>query len=269
MTAAAAPAKALRGLAATMRVLGAGLADMLLPSVCPACGQADVSAAGLCDECNVELLSLIALPYCPRCASTLGPGVPARDDGCHECPTPLPRFARAVRLGPYAGPLRQVIRDLKYHRCDAMLARAGRMLARAVAGKCGGESFDVIVPVPAHWRRRLGRGTDHSMSLARAVAAELPAPVEPELVRIRHTPPQTHLSRTRRLANVRNAFAARAPRAVAGANILLVDDVTTTGATVNEAARTLLKAGASRVTVAVLAKSEPPTAYAEHFTGGT
>ena len=267
MTAAAAPTRALRGMAAAIGVLGAGLADMLLPAVCPACGQADISAAGLCDECNVELLSLIALPYCPRCASTLGPNVPARQDGCNECPTPLPRFAGAVRLGPYAGPLRQAVRDLKYYRSDIMLALVGKMLARAVAGKCEGESFDFIVPVPAHWRRRLGRGTDHSMSLARAAARHLSAPVERELIRIRHTPPQTHLSRTRRLANVRNAFAAPTPRAVAGANILLIDDVTTTGATVNEASRTLLKAGASRVTVAVIAKSEKPTAYAEHFSG--
>ncbi len=253
-------------IAAAAQMLGEGLADMLLPPVCPACGEADISAGGLCDACNVELLSLIALPYCPRCVSTLGPNVPARQDGCNECPTPLPRSAGAVRLGPYAGPLRRAVRDLKYHRSDLMLALTGRLLASAIAGRCEGESFDFIVPVPAHWRRRVGRGTDHTMSLARVVAGRLAMPVERELVRIRHTPLQTHLSRTRRLTNVRNAFTAPVPRAVAGADILLIDDVTTTGATVNEAARTLLKAGASRVTVAVIAKSEPPTAYAEHFT---
>ena len=247
------------------RMLGEGLVDLLLPPVCPACGEAEISSAGLCNACNVELLSLIALPYCPHCATTLGPNIPAREDGCSQCPTPLPRFFRAVRLGPYAGPLRSAVRDLKYHRRNVMLAVTGRLLARAVGGKCAGERFDAIVPVPSHWRRRMSRGTDHATAMARAIAKQLSAPVDRELVRVRHTPPQTHLSRTRRLANVRNAFAVRDSRAVAGANILLVDDVTTTGATANEAARTLLKADASRVTLAVIAKSEPPTAYAEHF----
>ncbi len=250
---------------AAARMAGRGMVDLLLPAICPSCRQADISAAGLCDECNVKLLSLVALPYCPRCASTLGPNVPARDDGCNECPTPLPRYATAVRLGPYADPLRQAVRDLKYHQSDVTLGRISQMLAQAVAGS-EIDRLDFIVPVPAHWRRRVGRGVDHSAALARAIAGNLNLPVDAELTRIRHTPPQTHLSRTRRLANVRNAFAAPHPRAIAGARILLVDDVTTTGATVNEAARTLLKAGAYSVSVAVLAKSEPPTAYAEHFT---
>lgn len=251
---------------AAARMLGEGLVDLLLPPVCPACGEAEISSGGLCNACNAELLSLIALPYCPRCATTLGANIPARQDGCNECPTPLPRFGRVVRLGPYAGPLRRAVGDLKYHRREVMLAITGRLLALAVAGKCAGESLDMIVPIPAHWRRRISRGTDHAAALARAIAGPLSVPVERELIRVRHTPPQTHLSRTRRLTNVRNAFAARDGRAVAGASILLVDDVTTTGATTNEAARTLLKAGASSVTLAVIAKSEPPTAYAEYFT---
>jgi len=253
-------------MAAAARMLGEGLVDLLLPHVCPACGRAGISAGGLCDACNLELLSLIALPYCPRCGSSLGVNIPARKDGCSECPTPLPRFARAIRLGPYAGPLRSAVRDLKYHRRNTMLTVTARLLAHAIAGKCQEQRFDIIVPIPAHWRRRLSRGADHAAAISRAIAGLLSLPVEQELLRIRHTPPQTHLSRTRRLANVRNAFAARNPRSLAGANVLLVDDVTTTGATANEAARTLLKAGASHVTLAVIAKSEPPTAYAEHFT---
>lgn len=253
-------------LIAAARMLGGGLVDMLLPAVCPSCQRADITAAGLCDACNMAMLSLVALPYCPRCASTLGPNVPARQDGCNRCPTPLPRFAAAVRLAPYAGPVRRAVRGLKYHKGDVMLAQIGRMLAEAIAARCEDERLDCIVPVPAHWRRRIARGTDHSAALVRAMARHMTIPVERGLIRVRHTPPQTNLSRARRLANVRNAFSAPTPSAVAGAHVLLVDDVTTTGATVNEAARTLLKAGASRVTVAVIAKSEKPAAYAEHFT---
>ena len=90
-------------------------------------------------------------------------------------------------------------------------------------------------------------------------------PVGDELVRVRNTPPQVNLSRTGRMANVRDAFAVRHAAGVRGANVVLTDDVTTTGATANEAARTLLRAGANDVTLAVLAKAEPPRAYAGHW----
>ncbi len=88
-----------------------------------------------------------------------------------------------------------------------------------------------------------------------------------QLIRVRHTPPQVHLPRTRRIENVRGAFAVRTKRRIEGARVVLVDDVTTTGATANEAARTLLKAGASNVHLAVIAKAEPPRAYETAVTG--
>ena len=99
-------------------------------------------------------------------------------------------------------------------------------------------------------------------AIAARVARNLDLPVGDELIRIRHTPPQVRLPRTRRIQIIRGAFSVSSPRSLAGTNVLLVDDVTTTGATANEAARTLLQAGASKVTLAVVAKAEPPTAYA-------
>ena len=247
------------------RVCFSGFVDLLLPEVCRACGAQHVDAAGLCMECNVRLLSLVALPYCPRCGSTLGPNIPVRDDGCAGCGPTLPRFARVIRLGPYADPLRSVIRELKYHRCEALRRRLGLLLGQAVAACCDLDRFDLALPVPMHWIRRLARGYDHAGVLARAVARELRLPVGEALVRVRNTPPQVHLARSRRIENVRGAFAVRGKNAVTGARILLVDDVTTTGATANEAARALLDAGALRVTLAVTAKAEPPTAYATHW----
>ena len=122
--------------------------------------------------------------------------------------------------------------------------------------------FDVVLPIPMHWLRRLGRGFDHARAIAAGLARELSLPLGRELVRIRNTPPQVNLSRTRRMENVRGAFAVRDRVAIAGAQVLLVDDVTTTGATASEAARALLDADAAGVTLAVLAKAEPPTAYA-------
>ena len=249
----------------TLTDCAAGMADLLLPVVCSACGSGPQEADGLCRRCNRMLLSLVSLPYCPRCGSTVGPNIPIGDDGCAACPTTLPRFARTVRLGPYHQPLRGVIHDLKYYRCNIMRRRLGRLLGQAVAGQCRGELFDLALAVPMHWRRRLARGADHAAILARAVAGQLKLPAGDELIRIRHTPPQTNLPRSQRIRNVRGAFAVRRAGSIAGANVLLIDDVTTTGATANEATAALLKAGAARVCLAVIAKSEPPTAYGRHF----
>ncbi len=259
-----------------------GAVDLLFPDVCTGCDSAVTDTTGLCGACEVKLLSLIALPACPRCGSTLGPHVPAREDGCGNCPHPLPRFARVHRLGPYAPPLRRIVQDIKYRRSVALLRRLSALLAErlrtqeyadartpdAAAGVLDPDAplpppFDVVLSVPMHWRRRLVRGFDHAALLADALARELRLPLGDDLVRTRPTPPQVHLPRTRRLENVRNAFALRRRSDLTGARVLLVDDVTTTGATAGECARTLLNGRAARVTLAVLAKAESPVAYTE------
>jgi ComF family protein len=239
-----------------------GLVDLVLPDVCAGCGSRLAADNGLCPQCSMQLLALIATPYCPRCGASSGPNVPASADGCFVCPEPMPRYSRLVRLGPYQPPLRSVIRQMKFRRQEAMLRRLGELLARAIEGQCPGDEYDLVMPVPMHWRRRLARGGDHARSLARCIARPLDLPVGDELIRIRHTPQQAHLSRTARIENIRGAFEVLRPRDIAGARIILVDDVSTTGATANEAARTLLDAGASRVTLAVVAKAQAARAYA-------
>jgi ComF family protein len=259
-----------------LRWFGAGAIDLLLPGVCMACGREDISDGGLCQSCNVKLLSLVAAPYCRRC----GAGLPAGQEpfeNCLSCPPTLPRFESVIRLGSYAEPLRSVVRGMKYHRQEALRRRLGTLLAAAVRaratqispGGAGGfneadsKPLDLVLSIPMHWRRRLARGYDHARILAATLARELDLPLGHELIRIRHTPPQAHLSKTRRLENVRGAFDASGKTTLAGSHVLLVDDVTTTGATADEATRALLKAGVSSVTLAVIAKSEPPRAYAE------
>jgi len=259
-----------------------GFADLLLPAVCGACGRAGPLEGGLCGRCRLELLSLVAVSSCPRCGGSLGPNVPARPDGCGQCHSTLPRFARTYRLGPYAGCLRRAIRDLKYRRNLRLRGNLTRLLAERIraAGAAGAADNtdcdtigpdagdaqtrrpEVVLAVPMHWLRRLGRGFDHARAIAAGLARELDLPLGCELVRVRNTPPQVNLPRTRRLENVRGAFAVRSTASIAGADVLLVDDVTTTGATADEASRVLLAAGAQSVTLAVLAKAEPPAAYA-------
>lgn len=250
------------------RLFFSGLFDLLLPGVCPGCSRAEIGAGGLCDACNVKLLSLVALPYCLRCGSTIGPNIPAYPDGCPQCPNPLPRFDRVFRLGPYADPLRPAIGSLKYRNRCGLFNRLGETLAevvRAGAEEPLFESYDVVVPAAMHWVRRLFRGGDHAALLAEELGRSLGVPVGHELLRVRNTPPQVHLSRAGRVANVRGAFVAAGKSSLNGARVLLVDDVTTTGATANECARTLLKAGAQKVSLAVIAKAEKPAAYTQHW----
>jgi len=244
----------------------AGAVDLFLPAVCAACGRNLPLDHGLCQRCRLELLTLVSIASCPRCGGSLGPNIPPRSDGCGQCHHTLPRFSRVHRLGPYTGCLRQTIRDLKYRRRLGLRGHLAHLLAQRIKANddedSGHAPYHVVLPVPMHWLRRIGRGFDHARAIAKGLARELNLPLGCELIRIRNTPPQVHLPRTRRLTNVRGAFAVRSPETIAGARVLLVDDVTTTGATADEATRTLLAAGADRVTLAVLAKAEPPTAYA-------
>ena len=248
-------------IAAAMRTVLAGLGDLLLPNLCSGCQSGDVDHQGLCDECNLALLKLVALQYCPRCGNVPGPDIPIRDDGCYACPTPMPRFARIYRLGPHTEPLRNIIIQVKYHRNLRMVKRMGAMLAQAVMASSA-ESFDVVMSVPMHWRRRIARGCDHAKVLAREIGKQIDLPLGDDLIRNRHTPPQVGLSRARRIANVFGAFSVRDVRPVQGARILLVDDVITTGATANEAARALFHAKAESVHLAVIAKAGKVRPYA-------
>jgi ComF family protein len=249
-----------------LRGIAAGFIDLLLPGACAGCDRAATDATGLCDKCGIRRLQLVALPYCRRCGATLRQNVPAYPDGCVECPNPLPRFSRVFRLGPYAPPLRNIVHDLKYHARTGIAGRTMDLLAERIAEDARDAPFDVIAPTPMHWARRLGRGVDHARLLAEMLGKGLAVPVGTELVRVRNTPPQVHLTRTQRIANVRGAFAVAHRPAIAGARVLLVDDVTTTCATASEAARTLLRAGALDVALAVIAKAEPPRAYTQHWT---
>lgn len=249
------------------RTAASGLLELLLANTCAGCGETDATASGLCDACNERLLSLVALPYCPRCGTTVGPNIPVWEEGCSACPQPLPRFVRVHRLGPYTRPLRRAIQQMKYRRREVLRGRLGRLLAEAAAPAHAEAPFDLVVPVPMHWLRRIQRGYDHARVLAEEVARTLRVAVGCELIRTRNTRPQVGLGHTGRIENVRGAFRVASRRAVEGANILLVDDVTTTGATASEAARTLLRGEALRVSLAVVAKSEAPTAYGRHWRG--
>jgi ComF family protein len=235
-------------------VLRAAL-NLLFPARCPSC-QAFTDHVGLCQPCTRELRH-VEPPLCPICGLPF-PGY-ARD---HRCPTCRARRRRFVRdrasffyqRGPDAdtGALARVLHDFKYRR-DVTLAP---VLADLLIRRCPlAVTHDLIVPVPLHRDRLRWRGFNQSLLLARRLGARFTVPVDPfTLVRTRPTPPQVGLDEADRRRNVAGAFAVARTAAVAGHNALLVDDVYTTGATVEECARILKRAGARHVDVLVLAR---------------
>jgi ComF family protein len=133
----------------------------------------------------------------------------------------------------------------------------GELLANARVEQIATLAPDCVLPIPMHWTRRMWRGANSPETIAEQLGRRLGVPVASHLLaRRRRTAPQASLSPRRRAANVRGAFHVRQHADLPGARLLLVDDIMTTGATVNEAAKTLCRAGAAVVAIAVLARAE-------------
>jgi ComF family protein len=234
-----------------------GLLHVLLPAPCLGCGEPLLSSAplGLCAACRGRLAPPGSGIYgvCAVCSGPLEAFDPPPGYRCGACRERPPAFDRLLALWTYRPPLDAVVQGLKFRRLDYL----GRHLANALADGFGEalDGFDGIVPVPLHWRRRLLRGYNQAERIARPLAGRLGLPVVAALRRSRPTPPQTSLGKAARLANLRRAFRVPHPRKVRGLRLLLVDDVATTGATLEAAAAALCRAGAAGVTAVVAART--------------
>jgi ComF family protein len=231
-----------------------GLHHVLLPAPCLGCGEPlpAKAALGLCTPCRGKLAPL-SRNACAVCAGPIDAFEPPAGYRCGACRGQPPAFDRLLALWTYREPLDAVIQGLKFRRLDYL----GRHLAVAIADGLGEalDGFDGVVPVPLHWRRHLTRGYNQAERIARPLAGRLGLPLIPALRRSRPTPPQTSLGKTGRLANLRRAFRVPRPGTVRGLRLLLVDDVATTGATLDAAAAVLQRAGAGGVTAVVAART--------------
>jgi ComF family protein len=237
--------------AATVRLVLDPVLSVVFPSQCACCGQTVTrpTRGPLCEPCWA------ALPRhgCPLCRCGLP--LPGRASACARCRRGRNPIAAGASLGPYEGPLRTAIHELKYRgrrRVAGRLAEAllGRPEVTPVLG--GGA---LLVPVPLHPRKRRERGFNQSELLAEAISARAGVPlVKDALVRRRETGTQTGLSAAARRANVRGAFAVRRRARIEGQRIVLLDDVYTTGATALACAQALLAAGAREVRLLTLAR---------------
>jgi ComF family protein len=220
------------------RLLGAAL----FGGSCYLCRGA--ASAILCAACEADLPRL-AGPRCPRCALDS-----PRGELCGRCLTEAPHYDATVAALAYQFPADALVHALKFR---GELALAG-FLGKEILRNISLVEIDCVVPVPLSAARLRERGYNHAGELARAIA---PRKLELALCeRSRDTPPQMDLAFDERRRNVRGAF--RCTRAIAGASVAVVDDVMTTGATLNEVAKTLKDAGAARVVNWVLARTSRP-----------
>ncbi|MCE5267533.1 MAG: ComF family protein [Planctomycetaceae bacterium] len=235
--------------------------SLLFPPQCLYCGgelREQVADGGKSPFCGACLAGFGALDWhaCPRCGHELPQDGGSDADGCSNCKGRRLRFDTVVALGRYHGGLREGVLRMKRPAHDALSLGLGRLLAERRREHLAAFHADLIVPVPMFWRRHLGRGKNSPEVLAGCLANSLRIPMRRSLlVRCRNTLPQSGLAPSRRLTNVRGAFRVRRPAAVRNARVLLVDDVLTTGATCNEAAKMLKQAGATAVAVAVVARA--------------
>jgi ComF family protein len=238
---------------ATLRIV----LDTALPPLCASCRAPLGNPGGLCPACWSRV-AFIAPPYCERLGIPFtydpGPGILSR-----EAIADPPSSGRARAAVRYDDVARDLVHRLKYGDRLDLATAMGRWMARA--GRELLEDADALVPVPLHWRRLWGRRFNQAAALAKVVAATGGRPVlTGALRRMRATPQQVGLSRSERAVNVQGAFAVTPDdkAAIYGKRLVLVDDVLTSGATVDTCARTLLRVGARNVDVLVFARVVAP-----------
>jgi ComF family protein len=237
-----------RGLRSTFRLV----LDTALPPLCPACRE-PVEDQALCASCWSKL-SFIARPYCERLgipfAYDPGPGLLSM-----QAIADPPAYNRARAAVRYDDVARALVHAFKYGDRLDLAPTLGRWTASA--GRELLAEADTLIPVPLHWRRLWARRFNQSASLAEAVSAASGMPVlHTALKRVKATAHQVGLSQAERAGNVQGAF--RVPPEgkadIAGRRLVLVDDVLTSGATVEACTRALLRAGAANVDVLVFAR---------------
>ena len=234
------------------RAIAVGFNQLLWPAVCANCGGniAETDKV-LCEDCWSTVLACSSGDYCPRCGVDVS-RYAVVGGACPRCQGKEIFFDGIARGGVYGDALQRMILLFKKDKTE-LNTMLSFLANSALEGSGFYERIDFFVPVPLHWTRRLMRGYNQSLVLAKKLKHPR-AKVSTDLARIRYTKAQPAMANEfQRAKNVAGAFAVRRGHEFTGRNICLVDDIKTSGATLNECAKTLKEAGASKVFAVVLA----------------
>ena len=224
----------------------------LWPGQCSVCRESILPEdERLCQSCWQNLSKAVSTDYCRRCGRDVS--IYGIVQGkCWQCQDLQLEYDGVIRVGSYESTLRSMVLSLKFSEKTEWAAPLGTMLRQAMTATHLSEQIDMVVPVPLHWRRRIKRGFNQSYLLAKELRLSQ-IPVSTDLVRVRHTKQQWDLNSAQRRRNVKGAFGVRKGHLFAGKTVALIDDITTSGATLAECAKTLKQAGAQKVIAPVLA----------------
>ena len=235
------------------------LLDFVLPPRCLICSLSTSGASlpWVCQRCW-GAVEYVTPPTCAQCGQPLAAppeGIATTMHRCGACLLTPPTYDRARAVGLYAGVLRDLIHAMKYQRIYGLVRPLGDLLRQHFIAHWSEHPPAALVPVPLHSRKLRVREFDQAMALARHVSQGVGIPLWADvLIRHRPTLSQVGLSAAERRRNIRGAFTVQKPQCCTDKALLLIDDVYTTGATVQECARLLRQAGATRVDVYTLAR---------------
>jgi len=240
-------------IAPLLQRLGNAALGIFYPPHCANCGADTASGVHLCEKCAKEAY-YIKPPFCQDCSEPFAGAIDA-DFTCFKCENQPRYYERAVTRYLSKGVVREFIHRFKYnHQFYLRIPLAGWLVEAIRDDRIAGLPYDALVPVPLHPARQRERGFNQAEVLAKLAAKSLNTEVWNVLRRIRYTTTQTKLRKEKRTENLRNAFVVRHTDQVQSRHLILVDDVFTTGSTVDECARVLFEAGAASVRVATVAR---------------
>lgn len=238
---------------ANVRSAGEALLSLFFPPHCAACEADTATGVHLCEAC-ADKARRIEPPMCERCSEPFA-GAIFETFTCANCAERKLHFDCAVAPYLSRGVVREFIHRFKYDRERYLRQPLAAWLAEALKDeRLTRRAFDLIVPVPLHSTRQRERGFNQAAELAILLSRHCGVPTAHALKRTRYTTTQTRLAREERMENLRGAFCVRHTATVQSRHLLLVDDVFTTGSTVDECARVLRQAGAASVRVATVAR---------------